>query len=48
MRRFLVFAILGATLTACGVDGPPSAPEPKAETGVTVSGKVSVGVSGTL
>ena len=48
MKRALIFVILGIALTACGVDGPPTAPEPKANTGVTVSGQVSVGVSGTL
>lgn len=44
MKRLAVIAIL--TLTACGVDGPPERPAPKAEqsSGVTISGDARFGV----
>ena len=45
MIRVLPLVLL---LAACGVDGPPRKPEPKAPqpTGLTISGTVEVGVSG--
>ncbi len=39
MKPLLILALL--TLTACGADGAPESPEP----GVSVSGKVSIGIS---
>ena len=47
MRKAVLLALLGGVLAACGVDGPPVPPEPKTS-GVSVSGTVEVGVSGTL
>lgn len=46
--RYLALVTLFA-LTACGVDGAPERPEPVAATpGLSISGTVDVGVSGTL
>ena len=44
-------AMLGllVVLSACGADGPPERPEPRQdrpEPGITLSGKVEVGISG--
>ncbi len=43
-----LFAALTALslLTACGVDGDPTHPEPRPEPGITISGTVEVGVAG--
>lgn len=42
---FLVMAVFVALVAACGVDGEPERPESETvETGVTVSGRVAVGV----
>lgn len=40
-------ALMLATLAACGVDGPPTRPEPPAEArpGVHVSGEARIGVT---
>ena len=40
-------ALLLATLAACGVDGPPTRPDPEARTqpGVHVSGEARIGVT---
>ncbi|MFT6931324.1 MAG: hypothetical protein ACJAXT_000016 [Paracoccaceae bacterium] len=46
-RLILSFALL-AGLVACGVDGAPTRPDPGPETGVTISGQVSVGIQGNL
>ena len=47
-----VFALLLATLAACGVDGAPTrpepAPEPAPEPGLSVSGEARIGVVSTL
>ncbi len=43
MRFVFALATL-ATLTACGADGPPTAP---ATPGLTVSGEMAVGASAT-
>ncbi|QDC11022.1 argininosuccinate lyase [Oceanicola sp. D3] len=42
MKPLAAFALL-LTLAACGVDGDP---EPPAEPGISVSGKVKVGITG--
>ena len=47
MKR-LIFIGIFASLAACGVDGEPNPPEPKAQPGLTISGAVETGVSGTL
>jgi hypothetical protein len=45
--RLLCLATLGGLiLTACGVEGPPVAPEPRPEAGIGLSGSVELGVSG--
>lgn len=45
MSRALLAAIVLATLTACGVDGPPTRPEPKQPPiGASVSGDARFGV----
>ncbi|MBY0137287.1 hypothetical protein [Paracoccus yeei] len=40
-------ALMLATLAACGVDGPPTRPDPEAQTqpGVHVSGEARIGVT---
>ncbi|MDD9716764.1 MULTISPECIES: hypothetical protein [Dinoroseobacter] len=45
MIRALALCLVAA-LAACGVDGPPTAPDPAPErtTGVTVSGSAQAGV----
>lgn len=44
MRSFI--AILGLlVLTACGADGPPSAPAAKPAAGITISGVAKVGIA---
>ncbi|MCV2874102.1 argininosuccinate lyase [Defluviimonas sp. WL0050] len=43
--RICLSLLIAATLAACGADGEPT---PPAETGVTVSGQVKVGVGGNL
>lgn len=43
MKRLTLLAALAALL-GCGVDGEPRAPEP----GVSISGQVKVGVSGSM
>ncbi|MYM57236.1 argininosuccinate lyase [Thalassovita mangrovi] len=43
-RALILIALLG--LAACGADGEPTAPAPKApKTGVTVSGEATIGIS---
>ena len=47
MIRLAIAAMVGVFLLAgCGVDGPPEPPAKKTTAGVSVSGKVKVGVSG--
>lgn len=46
-RPALALLVLGA-LAACGVDGEPQPPQPKAAPGVTVSGDAQMGVVGGL
>lgn len=48
MKKALISLMIAGFLAGCGVDGAPIKPEPKAKTGLTFSGQVSVGVSGTL
>ncbi|WP_199260193.1 hypothetical protein [Paracoccus binzhouensis] len=38
------FALLLATLAACGVDGAPTRPDPAPEPGLQVSGEARIGV----
>jgi hypothetical protein len=47
MSRLVLTAVLLA-LAACGADGEPQHPAPKAKPGVTVTGEASLGVSGGL
>lgn len=37
-------ALMLATLAACGVDGPPTRPDPVAQPGVQISGEARIGV----
>ncbi|RCW82104.1 hypothetical protein [Paracoccus lutimaris] len=46
--RLTALAALLALSAACGVDGPPTRPEPAPEPGLTVSGEARVGVVSTL
>ena len=43
-----LFAVLLATLAACGVDGPPTRPEPTPEPGFHVTGEARAGVVSSL
>ncbi len=43
-----VFALILASLAACGVDGPPTRPEPAPEPGFHVSGEARIGVTTAL
>ncbi|WP_371587426.1 lipoprotein [Rhodovulum sp. P5] len=44
---WVLAAMLIATLTACGVEGPPERPVgPVKQSGVTVSGTAEIGISG--
>ncbi|WP_170295210.1 hypothetical protein [Paracoccus aestuariivivens] len=45
---FALFALMLATLAACGVDGPPTRPDPTTEPGVHFSGEARVGVVSSL
>ena len=44
--KYLIALSTAAMLTACGIDGDPSTPEPEAatKTGITVTGSAQVGV----
>ncbi len=46
MTRLIPALMITALLTACGVDGRPTHPEPRPAPGVSVSGSVEVGVVG--
>ena len=46
--RLTALAGLLALSAACGVDGPPTRPEPAPEPGLTVSGEARIGVVSTL
>ena len=51
MRRAVAALLLGAFLTACGVEGDPArppAPEGGTTNGVTVSGDARIGLRGRL
>ncbi|MFT5867942.1 MAG: hypothetical protein ACI8TF_000041 [Paracoccaceae bacterium] len=48
MTRLILSFALMASLIACGVDGAPTRPDQRPETGVTISGQISVGVQGNL
>ena len=41
-RILLLLALL--LLAACGVDGAPTPPSPAAQTGISITGQVQVGV----
>ncbi|GLK63070.1 MULTISPECIES: hypothetical protein [Paracoccus] len=41
---FALFALILATLAACGVDGPPTRPESTPEPGLHISGEAQIGV----
>lgn len=47
MKQLISNAIIGMTvfLSACGVDGEPTAPEPKQKAGLSITGRAEVGVS---
>ena len=40
----LTLLTLTTLLVACGVDGEPTAPEPKAKPGISVTGRAEIGV----
>jgi hypothetical protein len=42
MKLWMIAAL--ALLAACGVDGEPEPPEPRAPTGVTISGEARFGI----
>lgn len=44
MRAIMILAVL--FVAACGADGPPERPSEASKPGVTVSGSVAVGVTG--
>ncbi|WP_306045892.1 argininosuccinate lyase [Nioella sp. MMSF_3534] len=46
MTRLIPALIVIALLTACGVDGSPTHPEPRPEPGISISGTVEIGVAG--
>lgn len=54
MRPLLAAFLALAALAGCGADGPPQPPEPRPETrpetrpepGLTVTGRVEIGVTG--
>jgi len=45
IRTTLMLALL-AGLSACGVDGRPTAPEPRPEAGITITGTAGIGITG--
>jgi len=47
MKQMTRAALIGAllTLAACGVDGEPTAPEPRQKAGISITGRAEVGVS---
>jgi hypothetical protein len=45
IRTILMVAML-AGLSACGVDGRPTAPEPRPATGLTITGTAEIGIVG--
>ncbi|MGV6811903.1 MAG: argininosuccinate lyase [Brevirhabdus sp.] len=47
MKQAVLFMLIAA-LAACGVDGEPVPPEPKAKPGVSMTGKVEIGVKGSI
>jgi hypothetical protein len=47
MKRIVAGLMLAGVLAACGVDGAPVPPEPR-QTGVTVTGTLSTGLTGTF
>ncbi|MFV1878746.1 argininosuccinate lyase [Nioella sp.] len=46
MTRLIPALMITALLTACGVDGSPTHPEPRPTPGVSISGTVEIGVAG--
>ena len=44
IRTILMLAVL-AGLGACGVDGRPTAPEPRPETGISITGTAEIGIA---
>ena len=46
--RWTALAALLALSAGCGVDGPPTRPEPAPEPGLSVSGEARIGVVSTL
>jgi len=45
MIRIATALTVAFALAACGVAGPPKKPAPKPDTGLSVSGSVSVGIT---
>lgn len=45
IRTTLMLALL-AGLSACGVDGRPTAPEPRPAPGVSITGTAEIGITG--
>lgn len=48
MKKLPLALGLLALLAACGVDGAPTPPKPKPQSGVTLSGSARVGVAAKL
>jgi hypothetical protein len=44
--RCLAVALALGLLASCGADGQPERPDPRPQTGISVSGSVEVGVTG--
>ena len=44
IRTILMLAVLTG-LTACGVDGRPTAPEPRPAAGLSVTGTAEIGIA---
>ena len=43
MNRIILLT-LATLLTACGVDGEPTTPEPKTKPGISITGRAEIGV----
>ena len=46
MIRIAAALTVVLALAACGVAGPPIKPAPKSDTGLSVSGSASIGITG--
>jgi len=46
MTRTILMVAMLAGLSACGVDGRPTAPEPRPAAGIAVTGTAEIGIVG--